>query len=63
MGNIISAVAVLLTHMLRKAQLAMTPATIERGLAPRSRMLDNAMRRGSPVESMARAMRNPPRNR
>ena len=62
-GSIISAVAVLLTHMLRNADAAMIPPITAPGRVPNRRTVSSAMRRGSPTPCIAFASRNPPRNR
>ncbi len=62
-GSMTIAVAVLLTHMLRKAVTAMIPAMIPRGLEPAKRRTESARRRSSFQTCMARASRNPPRKR
>jgi hypothetical protein len=43
MGNIISAVAVLLTHMLRKADAIMNPIIIDNGLTPTKEIMRKAI--------------------
>ena len=62
-GNITMVVAVLLTHMLKNAVTAMIPAIMRRGLAPTSRKTLSASRLSSSQTCMARASKNPPRNR
>ena len=57
------AVAVLLTHMLRKAALTMKPPTTASGRVPTAETTVSAIRRGSPQRSIPRASRNPPRKR
>ena len=63
MGSIISAVAVLLTHMLRKADATRKPAMIRLGFTPMWAIRLIAMRRWRFHRSMARAMRKPARKR
>ena len=63
MGSIMTAVAVLDTHMLKKAVTPMKHATMPAGWSPAERRALSAMRRWSPQRCMARAMRKPPMNR
>ena len=62
-GSIITAVAVLDTHMDRKPVATMNPATIWEGLVPMTFTVSSAMRRCRFHRCMARASRNPPMNR
>ena len=63
MGSIITAVAVLETHMLRNAVASMNPATIWAGLVPITRTVRRAILRCRFQRCMASASRNPPMNR
>ena len=63
MGSIITAVAVLLTHMLRNAALPMKPATTAAGEGPTAPTTVRAIRLGRPHRSMPAARRKPPRKR
>ena len=63
MGSIITAVAVLETHMDRNPVAIMNPATIAEGLVPMTSRVSSAMRRCRFHRCMARARRNPPMNR
>ena len=62
-GSIISAVAVLLTHMLRNAAAIMNPARIAYGCGPILAMMRKARRRCRFHRCMPAAIRNPPRKR
>ncbi len=62
-GNIITTVAVLLTHMLMNAVPAMNPHMRFAGRVPTTARMDSARRRCSPQLSSAIARRNPPRKR
>jgi len=63
MGSIMTAVAVLLTHMLRKAVASMKPATSRTGWVPTQRTSWRAMRRWSPHRCTAWAIMKPPMKR
>ncbi|MDN3721663.1 hypothetical protein QW131_27060 [Roseibium salinum] len=63
MGSITMAVAVLLTHMLRKAVIAIIPARIASGLPPALLSTFTARRRCSCQRSSPLARMKPPRNR
>jgi hypothetical protein len=63
MGSIISAVAVLLTHMLTSADDSRNPATIAGGRVPSRPMSAMATRRCSRQRCIASAIRKPPRKR
>ena len=63
MGSIISAVAVLDTHIDRKAVASIRPSTIRRGCSPTRLSVRRAIRRCRFHFSMAMAIRKPPRNR
>ena len=63
MGSIISAVAVLLTHMLTSADERRKPATMRGGLVPMAPMRVIATRRCRFQRCIASAMTNPPRKR
>src|SRR3546814_3999290 len=62
-GNIMIAVAVLLTHMLRKPVAIMRPAICLRGLLPMASKIFKAIRRCKFQRCMASPMTKPPRNR
>jgi hypothetical protein len=60
MGNSMSAVALLLTNMERPAPATIRPSTSPRGPRPVTRNTRSAMRRCSPLASIARAISIPP---
>ncbi|MBB5831424.1 putative transcriptional regulator [Brachybacterium aquaticum] len=63
MGSIITAVAVLETHMERKPVATMNPSTSREGLEPIFPTIASAMRLCRFQRCMARASMNPPMNR
>src|SRR5690554_8125212 len=62
-GSIMIAVAVLLTHILRKAVASMIPAICRFGFSPIARKVSSAIRRCRFHFCMARPRVNPPRER
>jgi hypothetical protein len=62
-GSIITAVAVLETHMLMRAVASMNPAINRRGLVPTIAIVTSAMRAWSPLRCMASPSIRPPANR
>lgn len=62
-GSIITVVAVLLTHMLRKPVASMKPPTMRTGDVPTARTVTSAMRRCRPQRCIASAIMKPPMNR
>ena len=63
MGSIITVVAVLLIHMLRKAVAIMNPPTMRSGRVPTTSTVSKAIRRCRFQRSIASAIINPPMNR